>query len=123
MAFRFSSLACHSSVVSLGDSLGGCAQFGVASHIIKHDGIGGLYKGLSAGLLRQATYTTARLGIFNSISDYLKEANQGKVGALPQAHPIPSHPFLSALPAPMHIGLCMHLPTSISSSPLSCPHA
>lgn len=38
----------------------------VASQVIKNEGIGGLYKGLSAGLLRQATYTTARLGTFRS---------------------------------------------------------
>lgn len=54
-------------------------QISVASAIIKQDGFGALYKGLSAGLLRQATYTTARLGIFQGLSDYLKEANQGKV--------------------------------------------
>lgn len=34
-----------------------------------------MYKGLSAAWLRQATYTTARLGIFRGISDYL-ETNQ-----------------------------------------------
>ncbi|KAK9808132.1 hypothetical protein WJX73_010494 [Symbiochloris irregularis] len=50
----------------------------VAQEIIRTDGFGGLYKGLGAGLLRQATYTTARLGIFNYASEYLKEANQGK---------------------------------------------
>lgn len=50
----------------------------VASAIIKADGFGGLYKGLSAGLLRQATYTTARMGVFGKLNDYLKEANGGK---------------------------------------------
>ena len=39
-------------------------QLGVAKDIIAKDGFGSLYKGLTAGLLRQATYTTARLGIF-----------------------------------------------------------
>ena len=33
--------------------------------IIKNESVFGLYKGLSAGLLRQATYTTARMGLFN----------------------------------------------------------
>jgi hypothetical protein len=42
-------------------------QIGVAKDIIAKDGFGSLYRGLSAGLLRQATYTTARLGIFNTI--------------------------------------------------------
>ena len=54
-------------------------QFGVATKIIQKDGFGALYKGLSAGLLRQATYTTARLGIFNNLSVALKDYNQGKV--------------------------------------------
>lgn len=51
----------------------------MAKDIIKQDGVGGLYKGLGAGLLRQATYTTARLGIFNQLSEYLKKTNEGKV--------------------------------------------
>lgn len=54
-------------------------QFSVASQIVKTDGFGSLYKGLSAGLLRQATYTTARLGIFNTLSEELKIRNEGKV--------------------------------------------
>lgn len=56
-----------------------CVQLTVAKNIIKQDGFGGLYKGLSAGLLRQATYTTARLGIFQELSAYLKKVNEGKV--------------------------------------------
>lgn len=36
-----------------------------------------LSQGLSAGLLRQATYTTARLGIHAKIVDFLKEQNKG----------------------------------------------
>ena len=54
-------------------------QLQVAKDIIAKDGAGGLYKGLSAGLLRQATYTTARLGIFQIFTDLLKQQNQGKV--------------------------------------------
>lgn len=50
----------------------------VANQIIKAEGFGALYKGLGAGLLRQATYTTARLGIFNNISAQLKDWNGGK---------------------------------------------
>ena len=45
--------------------------------IAAKEGFGELYHGLSAGLLRQATYTTARLGIFNVISTRAKEANGG----------------------------------------------
>ena len=40
--------------------------------------MGGLYKGLSAGLLRQATYTTARLGIFGQLNSYALARNEGK---------------------------------------------
>ena len=38
----------------------------------------GLYKGLSAGLLRQATYTTARLGIFKIINEEAIKMNDNK---------------------------------------------
>jgi solute carrier family 25 oxoglutarate transporter 11 len=44
----------------------------IARTIVRDEGFGGLYKGLSAALLRQATYTTARLGIFRSISNKLE---------------------------------------------------
>ena len=54
-------------------------QFAVAGNIIKKDGFLALYKGLDAGLLRQATYTTARLGIFNNLSAALKDMNGGQV--------------------------------------------
>ncbi|KAJ9532598.1 hypothetical protein QJQ45_010671 [Haematococcus lacustris] len=50
----------------------------IAQQIVKADGMGALYKGLSAGLLRQATYTTARMGLFNQFSAMLKEANGGQ---------------------------------------------
>jgi solute carrier family 25 oxoglutarate transporter 11 len=54
-------------------------QVGVAANIIKKDGFLALYKGLDAGLVRQATYTTARLGLFNKMSEALKEYNGGAV--------------------------------------------
>ena len=41
-------------------------------------GVGGLYSGLSAGLLRQATYTTARLGIFKIINTEAIKYNDNK---------------------------------------------
>jgi dicarboxylate transporter 10 len=37
---------------------------GVAKRVIKSDGIMGLYSGLTASLLRQLTYSTARIGIY-----------------------------------------------------------
>ncbi|KAJ3273129.1 hypothetical protein HDV01_004768 [Terramyces sp. JEL0728] len=44
----------------------------VARNLIAQDGFLSLYRGLSAGLLRQATYTTARMGIFRTVSNKLK---------------------------------------------------
>ena len=40
------------------------STFSVISSVVKNEGITTLYTGLSAGLLRQATYTTTRLGIY-----------------------------------------------------------
>uniref|UniRef100_A0A061S2N8 Solute carrier family 25 (Mitochondrial oxoglutarate transporter), member 11 n=1 Tax=Tetraselmis sp. GSL018 TaxID=582737 RepID=A0A061S2N8_9CHLO len=54
------------------------SPLGVASNIIKEEGFGALYKGLSAGLLRQATYTTARLGFYNKISNAAIAYNDGQ---------------------------------------------
>ncbi|XP_054737260.1 mitochondrial 2-oxoglutarate/malate carrier protein-like [Anastrepha obliqua] len=45
---------------------------------IKHDGIFGLYKGLGASLLRQALYSTTRIGVFTSISEYHRNAYQSE---------------------------------------------
>mmetsp|Transcript_1734 Transcript_1734/g.3861 ORF Transcript_1734/g.3861 Transcript_1734/m.3861 type:complete len:294 (-) Transcript_1734:204-1085(-) len=50
---------------------------GTAAAIVKNEGFGALYTGLSAGLLRQATYTTARLGLHAQFVDQLKAYNNG----------------------------------------------
>ncbi|KAL6058399.1 Solute carrier family 25 member 11 [Balamuthia mandrillaris] len=44
------------------------SSFHALVNIAKQEGIVSLYKGLSAGLLRQATYTTARLGAYDWLS-------------------------------------------------------
>ena len=49
--------------------------FLLASTIVRNESLSTLYKGLSAGLLRQATYTTARMGLFNSFLSYFKSHN------------------------------------------------
>lgn len=46
--------------------------FSLASKVIAEEGFLSLYSGLSAALLRQATYTTARMGIFRTVSDALQ---------------------------------------------------
>mmetsp|Transcript_32282 Transcript_32282/g.52159 ORF Transcript_32282/g.52159 Transcript_32282/m.52159 type:complete len:332 (-) Transcript_32282:350-1345(-) len=43
------------------------------STIIKEEGALALYNGLGAAILRQATYTTARLGLFRVFSDYAEQ--------------------------------------------------
>uniref|UniRef100_A0A0R3TPI5 Mitochondrial 2-oxoglutarate/malate carrier protein n=1 Tax=Rodentolepis nana TaxID=102285 RepID=A0A0R3TPI5_RODNA len=55
--------------------------FHAISSIVRQEGAQKLYTGLSAGLLRQATYTTARLGIYTSLFEYA--SNQSKSGAPP----------------------------------------
>ncbi|CAM9702893.1 unnamed protein product, partial [Phaeothamnion confervicola] len=49
------------------------SAFAAARGVIKADGVGGLYSGLTAGITRQAVYTTLRLGLF----DKFKEARAG----------------------------------------------
>jgi solute carrier family 25 oxoglutarate transporter 11 len=58
--------------------LGQGSALHVAKNVIANEGFGGLYKGLSAGLLRQATYTTARLGTFRILTNKALAANDGK---------------------------------------------
>ena len=41
----------------------------VAMNIVRKDGLPGLYKGLSASLLRQATYSMTRFGVYGPIKD------------------------------------------------------
>jgi len=52
-----------------GGAKGSANPITITKQIIAQDGVKGMYAGLSAGLLRQATYTTARLGIFRTITD------------------------------------------------------
>ncbi|KAI4487978.1 hypothetical protein M0802_011637 [Mischocyttarus mexicanus] len=54
------------------------STFTVVSNIIKNEGFFALYNGLSAGLLRQATYTTTRLGIYNWLFEKASKDGQPK---------------------------------------------
>lgn len=49
--------------------------FKIATRIIAEDGITGLYKGLSAAILRQCTYGLTRLGVFRTITEYIVTNN------------------------------------------------
>jgi len=53
--------------------------FSIATQIVKNKGVGGLYKGLSAGLVRQMTYSTARLGLFRTFSNAMKTPGEEKL--------------------------------------------
>lgn len=48
------------------------SPFGIARDIVAKGRVADLYTGLSAGLLRQAVYTTARLGFFDTFMNTLK---------------------------------------------------
>ncbi|KXJ89858.1 mitochondrial carrier domain-containing protein [Microdochium bolleyi] len=54
------------------------SPFGIARDIVAKGKILDLYTGLSAGLLRQAVYTTARLGFFDTFMNSLKARAQEK---------------------------------------------
>lgn len=54
-------------------------SFHVIQHILKSEGVLGIYNGLSAGVLRQGTYTTTRLGIYT----WLFELASGPKGEPP----------------------------------------
>lgn len=45
-------------------------SFQVIGQVVKNEGLFALYAGLSAGLLRQASYTTVRMGVYTSLVDH-----------------------------------------------------
>jgi solute carrier family 25 oxoglutarate transporter 11 len=51
-------------------------SFDAVVTIVRTEGVTGIYTGLSAGLLRQATYTTSRMGIYQSLLDHFSATNQ-----------------------------------------------
>jgi len=57
----------------------------VVTGIIKNEGIGTLYNGLSAGLLRQALYTTTRLGVYTSLFETFSDPSGKPPGFLMKA--------------------------------------
>ncbi|CAG8492063.1 3653_t:CDS:2 [Diversispora eburnea] len=49
---------------------------GMMINIIKLGGIGGIYSGLSASILRQATYSTMRFGVYDRLQNYLTKEGE-----------------------------------------------
>lgn len=50
--------------------------FSVAGTVVRTQGVSGLYKGLSAALMRQATYSTTRFGVYDAIKDRLEQGGR-----------------------------------------------
>jgi solute carrier family 25 (mitochondrial oxoglutarate transporter), member 11 len=46
--------------------------------MVREEGVSSVYAGLSASLMRQAVYGTARIGLHRTISDAMTAANEGK---------------------------------------------
>lgn len=56
----------------------GISQWQMARQIVRTEGAAGLYQGLSAAVMRQATYTTLRLGTYDAIKSYVSpNGNEG----------------------------------------------
>lgn len=51
---------------------------GMITSVYRDEGLSALYRGLSAALLRQAVYGTARIGLHRTFSNALLEKNEGK---------------------------------------------
>ncbi|KDN69616.1 hypothetical protein CSUB01_04933 [Colletotrichum sublineola] len=56
---------------------------GTFAHILRNHGVTGLYNGLSASLLRQMTYSTARFGVYEEMKIRATRANGGKAPSFP----------------------------------------
>ncbi|KAK3387626.1 mitochondrial carrier domain-containing protein [Podospora didyma] len=67
---------------------------GTFVHIVKHGGVRGLYKGLSASLLRQLTYSTTRFGIYEELKQRHEATQELNNNGIKKA---PSLPVLIAM--------------------------
>ncbi|KAL2265723.1 hypothetical protein VTJ83DRAFT_6823 [Remersonia thermophila] len=58
---------------------------GTFVHVVKHNGLRGLYSGLSASLLRQITYSTTRFGIYEELKSRFAPRHIDPATGKPQA--------------------------------------
>jgi solute carrier family 25 (mitochondrial oxoglutarate transporter), member 11 len=80
------------------------ASFAVTARTIAaREGLPAMYRGLSAGLFRQVTYTTARLGVFGIVKDALAAAAEGGGHKNKKKKPLP---FAQKALAGMVAGAC-----------------
>ncbi|XP_055313538.1 mitochondrial 2-oxoglutarate/malate carrier protein-like [Sitodiplosis mosellana] len=56
--------------------------FDALTKILRNEGVTGIYRGLGAGFMRQATYTTTRLGVYTGLNDSYKNKYEGQPGLL-----------------------------------------
>ncbi|KAK0747464.1 mitochondrial carrier domain-containing protein [Apiosordaria backusii] len=68
---------------------------GTFLHILRNNGLTGLYSGLSASLLRQITYSTTRFGIYEELKSQL--ASRSPVDPVTDKPKAPSLPMLIAM--------------------------
>jgi solute carrier family 25 oxoglutarate transporter 11 len=69
--------------VQLGAAEGGSTSpFEIAGKMAREEGLGGFYKGLSAGLTRQVVYTGARLGLYDIFTEKAKSTPDEKLSFL-----------------------------------------
>merc|ERR1712032_70107 len=61
---------------------GSTSPFEIAGKMAKEEGLGGFYKGLSAGLTRQVVYTGARLGLYDVFTEKAKSTPEEKLSFL-----------------------------------------
>jgi len=73
------------------------SPFAVAREISSQQGVKGFYQGLDSALFRQATYATARLGIYKTLSDHLKNKNGRDLTGLEKVGSSLTAGFLGAL--------------------------
>lgn len=69
-------------LLGAGSKGGKVTSLTVVKTVIKNEGIASLYNGLSAGLFRQASYTTVRMGAYSSLIDRM--AVDGKTSFITQ---------------------------------------